>query len=145
MTNPYTPPAELNQPPGEEAATALFKPPQWALAAASYNVFISGLWIFLGLFYLPAAIQIITSQAGTSDTWTSSVMAVSCLTLGGLSTVVTVGMYRLAHWTQTWSIAYCVAVFALPMLVMHVPQLGISVGLGGGICCASCVNMLLMF
>ena len=89
MTNPYTPPAELNQPPGEEAATALFKPPQWALAAASYNVFISGLWIFLGLFYLPAAIQIITSQAGTSDTWTSSVMAVSCLTLGGLSTVVT--------------------------------------------------------
>ena len=136
MTNPYTPPAELNRPPGEETATALFKPPQWALAAASYNVFISGLWIFLGLFYLPAAIHIITSPAGTSDTWTSSVMAVSCLTLGGLSTVVTVGMYRLAHWTQTWSIAYCVAVFALPMLVLLVPQLGISVGLGFGICCA---------
>ena len=50
--------------------------------------------------------------------------------------VVTVGMYRLAHWTQTWSIAYCVAVFALPMLVLLVPQLGISVGLGFGICCA---------
>ena len=136
MTNPYTPPAELNRPPGEETATALFKPPQWALAAASYNVFISGLWIFLGLFYLLAAIGFIAPPAGTRDTWTSSVMAIVSLTLGGLSTVVTVGMYRLAHWTQTWSIAYCVAVFALPMLVLLGPQLGVSVRPGFGVCCA---------
>ena len=89
MTNPYAAPAELNQPPGEETATALLKPPQWALAAASYNVFISGLWIFLGLFYLLAASRFVAPPAGTSDTWTSSAMAGVCLTLGGLSTVVT--------------------------------------------------------
>ena len=89
MINPYTPPAELNQPPEVERAEGLFKPPQWALAAASYNVFISGLWIFLGLFYLLVVTRFFTPPAGTINTWTSSVMAVVCVTLRGLSTVVT--------------------------------------------------------
>ena len=106
------------------------------MAAASYNVFISGLWIFLGLFYLLAATRLIAPPSGTIHTWTSSVMAGVCLTLGGLSTVVTVGMYRLAHWTQTWCITYCVAVFALPMLALVGPQLGVSAGPGFAVCCA---------
>ena len=45
-------------------------------------------------------------------------------------------MYRLAHWTQTWSIGYCVVVFALPMLVLLGTPLGVSVGPGFGVCCA---------
>ena len=89
MTNPYAPPAELSQPPGTDPPAGLFKTPQWAMAAASYNVFISGLWIFLGLFYLLAATRLIAPPSGTIHTWTSSVMAGVCLTLGGLSTVVT--------------------------------------------------------
>ena len=136
MTNPYAPPTELNQPPETDPAEALFKTPQWALAAASYNVFISGLWIILGLFYLLAATRLLTPPAGTIHTSTSSVLSGVCLTLGGLSTVVTLGMYRLAHWTQTWCIAYCVAVFALPMLALLGPQLGVSAVPGFAVCCA---------
>ncbi|MEE3369338.1 MAG: hypothetical protein VX346_08340 [Planctomycetota bacterium] len=136
MINPYAPPAELNQPPEPEQAQGLFKPPQWALAAASYNVFISGLWIFLGLFYLLVVIRVVAPPAGTINSWTSSVMAGLCLTLGGLSTVVTVGVYTLASWTQPWCITYCVSVFSLATLALLGPQLGVFANPVVGVCCA---------